>query len=102
MIIVLVVEYKLFFAASIFLVNVFRVNATIFKIWFMGSVSSDKSVVMIEILRTTMIILGLQQCFLFDNHLYFFLIHEIHIPWKPTHQEHPFILRMVSTISHIF
>ena len=63
MIIVLVVEYKLFFAASIFLVNVFRVNATIFKIWFMESVSSDKSVVMLEILRTTMIILGVTTIF---------------------------------------
>ena len=58
MIIVLVVEYKLFFAASIFLVNIFRANATIFKIWFMGSISSDKSVVMLEILRTIMIVLG--------------------------------------------
>ena len=63
MIIVLVVEFKLFFAASIFLVNVFRVNATIFKILCMGSVSSDKSVVMLEILRTTMIILGVTTIF---------------------------------------
>ena len=58
MIIVMVVEYKHFFVVSIFLVNVSRANATIFKILFLGSVSSDKSMVMLEILRTVMIVLG--------------------------------------------
>ena len=71
----------------------------------MGSISSDKSVVMLEILRTiTDSYGGQQQAFLFDKNLYFIFnfIHKTHIPWKPTHQAHPFIMRMVSRISQIF
>ena len=75
MIIVLVVEYNNFFVVSICLVNVSRSSATIFKIGFGVPLSSDKSVVMLEILRTiTDSYGGQQQAFLFDKNLYFIFI----------------------------